>query len=67
MRFNNTKMFDVQYMSVYIVVCYDHARECVVTEVFEDYKTAIQFRDLMQKKSSVKVTYIFHREIKKCL
>ena len=60
-------MFDVQYMSVYIVVCYDHKQECVVTEVFEDYQTAIQFRDLMQKKSSVKVTYIFHREIKKCL
>ena len=54
-------------MSVYIVVCYDHSRECVITEVFEDYQTAEQFRDLMQKKSSVKVTYIFHREIKKCL
>ena len=54
-------------MSVYIVVCYDHGRECVVTEVFNNLKTAEQFRDSMQKKSSVKLTYIFHREIKKCL
>lgn len=54
-------------MSVYVVVCYNHKRECVVAEVFEDYQTAIQFRDLMQKNSSVKITYIFHREIKKCL
>ncbi len=54
-------------MSVYIVVCYDNKKECVVTEAFEDYQTAVQFQDLMQKKLSIKVTYIFHREIKKCL
>jgi hypothetical protein len=49
---------------MYVVVCYNKKDEVHIVEIFNTFQEAKEFQKTQMKKSSVKVTYIFKRDIK---